>query len=45
VESEPGRFTRFIIYLPIEQPSNYNERSSDSRIQAGSDQPGQDSRR
>jgi len=47
VESEPGRFTRFIIYLPTEQPkqSYYSESSSDSRIQTGNHQPGQDSRR
>jgi len=47
VESEPGRFTRFIIYLPTEQPkqSYYSEISNDSRIQTGNHQPGQDSRR
>jgi signal transduction histidine kinase len=47
VESEPGRFTRFIIYLPTEQPkqSYYSESSNDSRIQTGNHQPGQDSRR
>jgi signal transduction histidine kinase len=47
VESEPGRFTRFMIYLPTEQPkqSYYSESSNDSRIQTGNYQPGQDSRR
>jgi two-component system, NtrC family, sensor kinase len=47
VESEPGSFTRFIIYLPTEQPKqSYNSESShDSRIQTGNHQPGQDSRR
>ena len=47
VESEPGRFTRFIIYLPTERPkqSDYNEIANDSRIQTGNHQPGQDSRR
>jgi signal transduction histidine kinase len=47
VESEPGRFTRFIIYLLTEQPqqSYYSESSNDSRIQTGNYQPGQDSRR
>jgi two-component system, NtrC family, sensor kinase len=48
VESEPGRFTRFIIYLPAKQTKQtiyYNETSDDSRIQTGSHQPGQDSRR
>jgi signal transduction histidine kinase len=47
VESEPGRFTRFIIYLLTEQPqqSYYSESSNDSRIQTGNHQPGQDSRR
>jgi len=47
VESEPGCFTRFIIYLPTEQPkqSYYSESSNDSRIQTGNYQPGQDSRR
>ena len=47
VESEPGRFTRFIIYLPTEQPkqSHYSEIANDSRIQTGNHQPGQDSRR
>ena len=47
VESEPGRFTRFIINLPTEQPkqSYYSESSNDSRIQTGNYQPGQDSRR
>ena len=47
VESEPGSFTRFIIYLPTEQPkqSYYSESSHDSRIQTGNHQPGQDSRR
>jgi signal transduction histidine kinase len=47
VESEPGSFTRFIIYLPTEQPkqSYYSESSNDSRIQTGNHQPGQDSRR
>lgn len=46
VESEPGRFTRFIIYLPTEQPKHgyYSEMSSDSRIQTGKYQLGQDSR-
>ena len=47
VESEPGRFTRFIIYLPTEQPkqSHDSEIANDSRIQTGNHQPGQDSRR
>lgn len=47
VESESGRFTRFIIYLPTEQTkqSDYSERSSDSRIQTGNYQSGQYSRR
>jgi signal transduction histidine kinase len=47
VESEPGRFTRFIIHLPTEQAkqSYYSEMSSDSRNQTGKHQPGQDSRR
>jgi two-component system NtrC family sensor kinase len=47
VESEPGSFTRFIIYLPTKQPkqSYYSESSNDSRIQTGNHQPGQDSRR
>jgi signal transduction histidine kinase len=47
VESEPGRFTRFIIYLPTEQPkqSYDSDNSSDSRIQTGNHQFGQDSRR
>jgi signal transduction histidine kinase len=47
VESEPGRFTRFIIYLPTEQPkqSYYSESSNDSRIPTGNYQSGQDSRR
>ena len=48
VESDPGRFTRFIIYLPAEQPkqtSYYSETSNDSRIQRGNHQHGQDSRR
>jgi two-component system, NtrC family, sensor kinase len=49
VESEPGRFTRFIIYLPVEQQSrptkHYSENSNDSRHQAANDQPGQNSHR
>jgi two-component system NtrC family sensor kinase len=48
VESEPGRFTRFIIYLPTEQHKqirNYTENSDDSRRHATNHQPGQDSRR
>jgi two-component system NtrC family sensor kinase len=48
VESEPGRFTRFIIYLPTEQPKQTrydSENSDDSRIQTGNHQLGQDSRR
>jgi signal transduction histidine kinase len=47
VESEPGRFTRFIIYLPTEQPkqSYDSDNSNDSRIQTGNHQLGQDSRR
>ena len=42
VESEPGRFTRFIIYLPTEQPkqSDYSDNSNDSRIQTGNHQLG-----
>jgi two-component system NtrC family sensor kinase len=42
VESEPGRFTRFIIYLPTEQTkqSYHSESSNDSRIQTGNHQPG-----
>ena len=42
VESEPGRFTRFIIYLPTEQPkqSYYSDNSNDSRIQTGNHQLG-----
>ncbi len=47
VESERGRFTRFIIYLPTEQPKQryYSEKSNDSRLQAATPQPGQDSHR
>ena len=49
VESEPGRFTRFIIYLPTEQQSRQtrysNENSIDSRHQAANDQPAQNSHR
>ena len=47
VESEPGHFTRFIIYLPAEQPkqSHHNERTDDSREQTGQYQSAQDSRR
>ncbi|HEY7317578.1 MAG TPA: ATP-binding protein [Candidatus Binatia bacterium] len=47
VESEPGQFTRFMIYLPTEQPKqiHYNEISNDSRKQTGKYQSGQDSRR
>jgi two-component system, NtrC family, sensor kinase len=48
-ESEPGRFTRFIIDLPIEQPRrparHYSENSNDSRQQAANNQPGQNSHR
>jgi signal transduction histidine kinase len=47
VESDPGRFTRFVIHLPTEQAKQnyYSEMSSDSRNQTGKHQPGQDSRR
>jgi two-component system, NtrC family, sensor kinase len=46
VESEPGRFTCFIIYLPIAQlkQRSYSENSHDSRVQPANHQPGQDSR-
>jgi two-component system NtrC family sensor kinase len=49
VESEPGRFTRFVIYLPVQQPGGpkrrYSENSNDSRQQATNNQPGQNSHR
>jgi signal transduction histidine kinase len=47
VESEPGRFTCFMIYLPTEQPKqrSYSNNSYDSRVQAANHQSGQDSRR
>jgi signal transduction histidine kinase len=49
VESEPGHFTRFIIYLPTEQQGRQtrysSENSIDSRHQAANDQPGQNSHR
>jgi two-component system, NtrC family, sensor kinase len=49
VESEPGHFARFIIYLPIEQRSgptrHYSEDFNDSRQQAANNQPGQNSHR
>src|SRR4030095_16886310 len=47
VESEPGRFTCFMIYLPTEQPKqrSYSKNSYDSRVQAANHQSGQDSRR
>jgi nitrogen-specific signal transduction histidine kinase len=49
VESEPGRFTRFVIYLPVQQQGgptrHYSENSNDSRQQATNNQPGQNSHR
>ncbi|HZD41275.1 MAG TPA: ATP-binding protein [Terriglobales bacterium] len=47
VECERGRFTRFIIYLPPEQPKQryHSGNSNDSRLQAASPQPGQNSHR
>jgi signal transduction histidine kinase len=48
VESELGRFTRFIIYLPTEQHEqtrSYSENSNDFRVRPANHQPGQDSRR
>ncbi len=48
VESEPGRFTRFIIFLPTEPPKQTrhdSENSNDSRVQTETHQSGQDSRR
>ena len=47
VESERGRFTRFVIYLPTEQPKQryHSENSNDSRLQAANSQPGQNSHR
>jgi two-component system NtrC family sensor kinase len=49
VESEPGRFTRFIIYLPTEQPGRQtrysSENSIDTRHHEDDDQPGQNSHR
>ena len=47
VESEPGRFTCFMIYLPTEQlkQRSYSNNSYDSRVQAANHQSGQDSRR
>jgi two-component system, NtrC family, sensor kinase len=49
VESELGRFTRFIIFLPVEQQSrptkHYSENTNDFRHQAANDQPSQNSHR
>jgi nitrogen-specific signal transduction histidine kinase len=47
VESEPGRFTRFVIYLPAPEsgPTRHSENSNDSRQQATNNQPGQNSHR
>jgi two-component system NtrC family sensor kinase len=49
VESEPGCFTRFMIYLPIEQQAgpttHYSKNSNDSRQHATNTQPGQNSHR
>ena len=47
VESEPGRFTCFMIYLPTEQPKqrSYSNNSYHSRVQAANHESGQDSRR
>jgi two-component system, NtrC family, sensor kinase len=49
VESEPGRFTRFVIYLPVEPQSgptrHYSENYNDSTQQATNNQPGQNSHR
>jgi two-component system, NtrC family, sensor kinase len=47
VESEPDRFTCFIIYLPTEQPKqrSYSKNSHDSWVQAANHEPGQDPRR
>ena len=47
VESEPGRFTRFLVDLPTEQSKQTydSEHSNESRPQTASTSPGQDSRR
>jgi len=48
VESEPGHFTRFIIYLPTEQQGRQTRYSSENSIdsrQTANDQPGQNSHR
>jgi len=49
VESEPGHFTRFIIYLPTEQPGRQarysSENSTETRHRAANDQRGQNSDR
>ncbi|HXV81003.1 MAG TPA: ATP-binding protein [Candidatus Binatia bacterium] len=47
VESERGRFTRFIIYLPTKQPNQRyrSGNSNDSSFQPANSQPGQDSHR
>jgi len=47
IESEPDRFTCFIIHLPTEQPKqrSYGKNSHDSRVQAANHEPDQDSRR
>jgi signal transduction histidine kinase len=47
VESEAGRFTRFLIELPTEESkqSYDSEHSNESRPQTASTSPGQDSRR
>ena len=48
VESEPGRFTRFIIYLSTEPPKQmryHDQNSNDSILQPANHQPGQNSHR
>jgi signal transduction histidine kinase len=48
VESELGRFTRFIIYLSTEQPRqmrDHNQNSNDTILQPANHQPGQNSHR
>jgi signal transduction histidine kinase len=49
VESEPGLFTRFTIYLPVKQQAgptrHYSKNSNDSTQQATINQSGQNSHR